>query len=280
LPDSPAATSYAGLPPTSLAELIEAQVVGVESAIRQLTTDPEGMVHDARVALRTLRSSLSTYSSMLEPEAAKPLRRELSWLAGELGPARDAQVMLARMKQAVSPADVEDPAVAGLLAHFEGEEARAFDTAREAVASDRFEALVARLDVARLRSLVTTEETTAETRSGIAGRHLSRLLRDLEAVAGATDERLHDLRKAVKRARYVRGTHDDVDSALKRLQGVLGEHQDSVVARERLGDLPASDLVATLVSREEAIASDSEAHLGKAVRKLRKVLDRSGASYT
>jgi CHAD domain-containing protein len=279
LPDSTAATPYDGVPAASLSELIADQVVGVESAVLELARDPEGMVHDARVALRKLRSSLSMYSAVLEP-AARTLRRELSWLAGELGPARDAQVMLARMQHAVSPAGVEDPQVAEVLAHFEHEQDRAFAVARAALASDRFEALVARLDVARLRSLVTSDQETAVTRSGPADLHLARLARDLEAGSGSSDEHLHDLRKAVKRARYVRGSHDEVDAALKRLQGLLGEHQDSVVARERLRALPTSDLVEELVGREEAIATKSEKHLGKAVRKLRKALDRSGTSYT
>jgi len=276
LPDQAAPTSYDEVPPTPLAELLEEQIVGVQAVLLDLEDDPEGVVHDARVALRMLRSTLTLYASVLVSDAAKPLRRELSWLAGELGPARDAQVMLERMRNSVSQAGQGNPGADELLAHFEQESARAFDAARAALDSDRFAALVLRLDVARLRSLVVSDKAPAD----LAARDLGRLMRDLNTSGGASDEHLHDLRKAVKRARYVRGRHDDVDAALKRVQSVLGEHQDSVVARQRLRELPSSELIDRIVEREEGAAAESEDQLAKAVRKLRKSLKAAGVSYT
>jgi len=276
LPDQAASTSHDGVAPTQLAELLEEQIVAVEAVLVDLSNDPERVVHDARVALRQLRSTLTLYAAVLVPDAAKPLRRELSWLAGELGPARDAQVMLERMRDSVSQAGQGNPGGDELLAHFERESVRAFAAAREALDSDRFAALVLRLDVARLRSPVVSDEAPSD----LASRDLARLMRDLDTSGGASDEHLHDLRKAVKRARYVRGRHDDVDAALKRVQGVLGEHQDSVVARQRLRELPPSELVDRIFEREELAAAKSEKQLGKAVRKLHRSLTAAGVSYT
>jgi CHAD domain-containing protein len=276
LPDQATTTSSDVVSPTPLAELLEDQVVALEAALVELKSDPEGLVHDARVALRKLRSTLRLYAPMLVQEAAKPLRRELSWLAGELGPARDAQVMLARMRGAVSQAGQEEPGGDELLAHFEQTSDRAFDAARVVLASDRLAALVLRLDLARLRTLVASDDAPAD----LAARDLDRLLRDLDTSGGASDEHLHDLRKAVKRARYVRAAHDDVDTALKKVQAVLGEHQDSVVARQRLAELPASALIDSIVQQEEVVSAESERHLAKAVRKLHKALRAAGASYT
>jgi CHAD domain-containing protein len=272
LPDQ-AAPSYDEEPPTPLAELLENQIVGAEAVLLELKRDPEGMVHDARVALRKLRSTLTLYASELVPEAAKPLRRELSWLAGELGPARDAQVMLERMCVSVAELGQGRPGGVDLLAHFEGECVRAFGAARAALESERFDALVLRLEVARLRSLAGSD-----TSSDLADRDLDRLMHDLDTSDGASDEHLHDLRKAVKRARYVRGGHDEVDDALKRLQTVLGEHQDSVVARERLGELPSSELVERIIEHEQEVAAQSEVDLVRAVRKLHKAVPSAGLS--
>lgn len=226
----------------------------------ELKADLEPAIHDARVAMRKLRSTLAVHSPALN-KGAKSLRRELTWLAGVLGPARDAQVVLERVRAGVD-ALPEAPESAELVHSFGLDVELAFTTARVALESERVTDLVARLDVARLRSMVTS--TSAADPVG----NLERVVRDLQAAQGADDERLHDLRKTVKRVRYVRGVHDDIDAALRRVQGILGEHQDSVVTRERLAARPPSPLLGQLVERERAAAEDAELRLAKAVRKL------------
>lgn len=255
---------------TPAASLLEDQILGVEAALHELRRDPEGMVHDARIALRKLRSSLSLYAPMLHAEPAKALRRELTWLSGQLGPARDSQVLLSRMRTSVAEESREDEEGDEILLRFADDEREAFAGAQAALESERFTALIARLDVARLRSLVVP----GAAQEDLAGQDLQRLLHDLTATRGASDARLHDLRKAVKKARYVRGRHDGVDAALKRVQAVLGEHQDSVVARERLAAIPVSRLQVALVAHEAAAGARSEKELRKAVRKLQKAIDK------
>ena len=50
-------------------------------------------VHKMRVATRRLRSALATFRPMLDRAVTDPLRDELKWIAGELGGARDAEVL-------------------------------------------------------------------------------------------------------------------------------------------------------------------------------------------
>jgi triphosphatase len=53
-------------------------------------------LHQARVALRRLRSAFSIHKAMLEDGDFERLRGELCWLAGELSEARNVDVLLAR----------------------------------------------------------------------------------------------------------------------------------------------------------------------------------------
>ncbi|HSV38440.1 MAG TPA: CHAD domain-containing protein [Nocardioidaceae bacterium] len=276
MPDHPVTATPGPAPGSRLADLLEDQILEVQAALLELGRDPESMVHDARVALRKLRSSLSLFSPLLVTSAARSLRRELTWLSGELGPARDAQVMLGRMTSTVEAAHPEGVEGDEVIAVFQQRHDEAFASAREALASERFTALLGRLDIARLRSLVASEAPFEQ----LAGQDLKRLLRDLEASADSSDVRLHELRKAVKKARYVRRVHDDVDAALKRVQAVLGEHQDSVVARQRLSELPETAFVDSLVAREDEAAEASEGQLKQAIRKLRKAISQADAPYT
>src|SRR5215211_7876434 len=60
--------------------------------------DPEA-VHQARVATRRLRSTLRTFSSLLDPDWTDRLRDELKWLADLLGQVRDTDVLLERFNE-------------------------------------------------------------------------------------------------------------------------------------------------------------------------------------
>jgi CHAD domain-containing protein len=50
-------------------------------------------VHQARVSIRRLRSTLRTYGELFNPEWASPLGTELSWYAAVLGEVRDLDVL-------------------------------------------------------------------------------------------------------------------------------------------------------------------------------------------
>ncbi len=90
----------------SAADVIHAAIAAsVEQLLTQvpaarLGVDPAG-VHQARVATRRLRSDLRTFAPLLDKDWAKRLRRELGWLADELGAVRDGDVLHGHLAAAI-----------------------------------------------------------------------------------------------------------------------------------------------------------------------------------
>ena len=221
----------------------------------QARVDTPGSVHRMRVATRRLRSALQTFSPVVDGDVARPLRAELKWLAGELGAARDAEVLRERLSTAleeeerrVSSSPVGDIAGTELSQAYR----EAHDGLLGALSSERYLKLVDALD-----GLLTAPPLTAK-----AGRPAAKVLPRRAARAYATlsdlvdaayqvppgeerDRHLHEARKAAKKARYAGETMATFfgkpaaafASAMEGLQEELGEHQDSVVMRARLADL-------------------------------------------
>ncbi|GIU85516.1 MAG: CHAD domain-containing protein [Acidimicrobiia bacterium] len=233
--------------------------------------DPED-VHQARVAVRRLRSDLRTFEAFLDPAWTAPLRSELRWLAGELGPVRDAEVLHARLCDH-----------AKLLPEGHREEAEAVvhrlvserDAARAhlvgAMGSARYARLVAGLDDAARRPRFTARAADPARRAlpSVVRRPWRRLRDDVAALGPApTDEALHEVRIRAKRARYAAEAAAAAlgartrrfARALAALQDVLGEHQDAVVAGRWLasaaaGSPPAQAFAAGMLAEVEAQAA-------------------------
>src|SRR5262249_59154041 len=70
------------------------QVLDNEPAL--LAGDPEG-VHQMRVGLRRLRAAMSLFADILQDPKTAGLKEELKWLTGELGPARELEVLVTRV---------------------------------------------------------------------------------------------------------------------------------------------------------------------------------------
>jgi triphosphatase len=70
------------------------QVINNEPAV--IKGDPEG-VHQMRVGLRRLQASISLFSVLLRDPQTAAIKAELKWLAGELGPARELEVLVHRV---------------------------------------------------------------------------------------------------------------------------------------------------------------------------------------
>ena len=118
------------------------QIVGNEPAL--LKGDPEG-VHQMRVGLRRLRAALSLFADILPDPQTAAIKTGLQWLQGELGPAREFEVL---MKRVVAP--VRSGARAGTACPRSRRtwrrSARPRSRAQDAVKSARFHALT--LDIA------------------------------------------------------------------------------------------------------------------------------------
>ena len=214
--------------------------------------DAPDAVHQMRVATRRARSALQAFGSIIDRDATRPLCAELKWLAAALGPARDGEVLLARLTAdlaAIPPALVAGPAEARITDRFTAELAQAGRSALAALDGQRYLCLLDDLDALLADPPLTP---LAERQAGKAlprpvRRAARRLQRALAAVpaAGDRDAAIHEARKATKRARYAaeaaapalgRAAGRQAAQA-KELQQLLGDHHDSVVARAVLLDL-------------------------------------------
>ena len=201
--------------------------------VARLDDDPE-RIHQIRVATRRARSALRTARPLLDIEWAQGLREELKWLGNELAPARDLDVLLARL--APDAAELGKPATA-IMRQLGGERRRAQKQLVAALESPRYLALLGELERAANAPCVRTADADLDK---LARNEFGRLGRAVRALGKSpTDEALHEVRKRGKRARYSaelaggRRAKKFVEAA-KSFQDVVGDHQDAVVAEERL----------------------------------------------
>ena len=231
----------------------------------EVRRDRPDAVHKMRVSTRRLRSALTTFEPLLDPEEAARMRAELKWLAEILGQARDAEVMrdrLTRMaagdaleasqdpdSESTPPgADVADTLNSELGTRYRNAHADAL----RALSSARYYRLLDSLD-ALLEAPPWTSSAEAPARAVLRDlvrrdwRRTKKRAVAAEQAATPTELNadLHELRKAAKRLRYAcealapvfgDGAEELADAA-KQLQEVLGEHQDSVVSQELLREL-------------------------------------------
>lgn len=100
LRSQPVKAASVGLQPEM--HVADAFVVVMQSGLEQFTANLAGLIHEtdpeylhqARVAVRRLRSALTVFAPALPDPALAPLREELRWLMGVLGPARDWDVLV------------------------------------------------------------------------------------------------------------------------------------------------------------------------------------------
>jgi CHAD domain-containing protein len=249
----------------------------------RLGADPEEL-HQMRVATRRLRAFLRAGRPLLDQSWSEPLRDELAWLGRALGPARDLDVLVDRLAGDVAAVGADAEGVEGLLADLNAERAEARGTVVDALSSDRYLALLDRLDHAGEPELSGGEKPLRDVWKA-EWRRTRKAFAKLDDES--PDDKLHAGRIRVKRARYAaelashelgkRGRAFVADA--KELQDVLGEHQDATVAEARIegwaaaggGGEVASRLVESERERKAAARADWPASW-KALRKAAKPL--------
>jgi CHAD domain-containing protein len=217
--------------------------------------DRADAVHQMRVAARRLRSVLQAFGRVLDPDRTGGLAGELAWLAGELAPARDTEVMFARFEELLAGLPDElvlGPVRAELTRTFARRATEARARALAALDSDRYLAVLAAVDEL-LADPPFTRRASREARVvlprevGGAYRRMAAAMVTAGAVpAGAErDAALHEARKAAKRLRYateaavpvVGGHARRLQRRLEAVQDLLGAHQDTAVTRATLREL-------------------------------------------
>jgi CHAD domain-containing protein len=230
---------------------MRAQADTVTAEDLQVRRDQPESVHDMRVAVRRLRSTLQAYGGVLPKEQTRGLIDELRWLGAVLGAARDEEVLSDRLTARLTDVPQElviGPVSARVRGFYAPRRAAARAELIAALDSERCVALFDGLD--RLLAAPPLTPAAAEradrTLPPMAWRAFRRVKRRmkhaLDTPAGPErDLALHEARKAAKRARYAvevlwpalagkapgRTARD-----LKALQGALGEHQDAVISRQ------------------------------------------------
>jgi len=225
----------------------------------RLGADPEDL-HQMRVATRRARAFLRAARELLDPAWAEDLRAELGWLGSALGPARDADVLLAHVRTEVEKLGSDGESAGDLVAALEDSRSRARATAVAALSEPRYLALLDGLEHAEQPPLVSDAPALAD----LWWAEFERTRRAFAKLRPKSpDNKLHAARIRAKRARYAAelASHElgkpggrFVDAA-KKLQDILGDHQDSVVAEEWIsnwgeGNPSAAAAVGLLVAGE------------------------------
>jgi CHAD domain-containing protein len=280
-PDAPASTHLAVYLARQHMELL-AHDPGV-----RLASDPED-VHRMRVAARRARSVLATARPILTKDVSEPLRAELDWLGSALGPVRDLDVLLERLRAEVASLPSEDRfAAERLLQVLATDRDVAHAQLVEALESERYLALLDRLAAFALEPPLNGREKDVSSLAARAFQKVRDSVSDLQEEP--SDAELHHVRVRAKRARYAAelaesavGKKASVFIArAKVLQDVIGEHQDAVVAREQIQQAlrfsrgaRVAFAAGRLVEREDKRRRQARAAWPKASRKL----EQSGRS--
>jgi triphosphatase len=214
-----------------------ARVQRYDPAIR--AGDDADAVHDMRVALRRLRAAVRAFKPALPAGQRAALAEELTWLTQVLGDVRDLDVQLAHLDKQDAPIGTK---LDSLRRHLLAQRKRRRVMLKAALNAPRYLQLIAALDAIASASGGADSSKSAPRRARrVMRKEVRRLLKDgRRAMLDPTPERLHALRIAAKRVRYVleffKGISGRSGPRLTRmlvaLQDTLGMQHDSIVAME------------------------------------------------
>jgi CHAD domain-containing protein/CYTH domain-containing protein len=236
-------------PAAEAARLLALRLLDEAAAARVRMDNPADTeaLHDFRVAIRRLRSSLRAWHEVLTDAVSPKVLRRLRRLARATGESRDLEVHLAWVAaQAPQLREYQRPGVQWLEERLRRQQGRAARRLNRA-----FERHYQPAD-ARLRQRLAVYQATLDPRplsaAGALAPLVLRLAGELEArlalVQSITDEaRAHDVRIAAKRLRYLLDPFavelqdaPAIVAQLKALQDVLGELHDAHVFAGELAE--------------------------------------------
>jgi CHAD domain-containing protein len=244
----------------------------------RLGADPEEL-HDLRVATRRLRAFLRAGRPLLDPEWAEPLRAELGWLGGTLGPVRDLDVLIEYLEGELVLLEPDERRLLGrLVALLEAEREEARAALRDALSSERYLALLDRLE--EMPVPVPSEATLSDIATD-EFKKLRKAVRSLEPEP--SDEELHATRIKGKRARYAAELAEPSAgkraarfiARAKEFQDLVGDHQDAVVAEARIrallesiGGAKTALVAGRLIERQRARRREARAAFKRVWKRL------------
>ena len=244
-------------------------------ALIRLGGDPES-AHQARVATRRLRSDLRTFAPILDADWADSLREELRWLGELLGEVRDADILSERLGGQLRQISSAGGNSRRLSRQLSGRRRNARARLLTAVRGQRYIELLERL-VAAAQTPQLAEaaaQPAIEALPPLVKRTWDKLASAVRKLDKApTDEQLHAVRIAAKRARYAaEAVAPMLGKPARRfadvvadLQQTLGDYNDSVVTtawlRGAVAEMePSTAFVAgAITEKERGIAGKTKA---------------------
>lgn len=197
-------------------------------------------LHQARIALRRLRSALSLFRPTVRGKDYPELREEVGWLAGQLGDARNLDVLLAGEEGLRADEAVRERLLKA--------RAKAYDRVEAALGSDRVRALMLGLALWIEAGAWRFRDRAKRDLAGLAAEQLNRQWRRVKRQSDRLDkvapEDRHRLRLDVKKLRYSAeflaglsakrpklARRERFVEALKALQESLGDLNDAEAAQ-------------------------------------------------
>jgi CHAD domain-containing protein len=244
-------------------------------------------IHDTRVAIRRVRSTLRVFATLFDDRgAAGELETDLKWFAALLGDVRDCQVQRERFDDALDrlPDELKlGPVRSDIGNYLLAMERPARGRVTDAMDSSRYLGMMAVLGQWKTEPPLDESSDLGDLRKRVKKAMCKADHRLVAAVDGSDDAALHSARKAAKRARYAGELLSSMQpKALRKakihekVQSALGDHQDTMVAREVLRRIAARTGLAQgengftyglLYAREQRIARETHSKARKLAKK-------------
>ncbi|MBO6947962.1 MAG: CYTH and CHAD domain-containing protein [Rhodospirillales bacterium] len=217
-------------------------------------TDPEG-VHQMRVSVRRLRTSLKVFGDYLDPARTSWMEDDLKWLGSALGPARDWDVYISEMLASVGGYGVDDAAIGALRKAAEERRNEAYEQVRKTLTSRRYAKMMFHLTAfvavkGWLAMPVASSDPLLQPIENCAALILSKphrkLMKQAKNLAEQDMEARHEVRIRLKKLRYavdfLRGIYAGKATAayvksLQSLQDQFGHLNDVAQAMRMTGEL-------------------------------------------
>lgn len=239
-PEMPVAQAFQRIAGECLAQL--------QGNMAKLGQDPE-YLHQARIAVRRLRSALSLFGIALS-EAPADVVKELRWLMGYLGPARDWDIFVTQTLPQITAQLPDNRALTRLQADAAALRDAHRQAALEAILSQRYTTLILTLGLQLARQAEPPGEsvTLGEFATRTLTRQHKHVRRKSRRHAALNTAERHALRIAAKKLRYAAEFFAGIYphkrarlylAALAALQNVLGALNDAAVTQRLLAELPA-----------------------------------------
>lgn len=164
----------------------------------QLLTARNGeALHQARVALRRLRSAFSIFRPLTAGGESDALRAELSWISGVLGKARDLDVFIEKRLGGANEV---------LVSEIHDAKGRAYDEVLEALNSPRVRGtmidLIAWIATGNWRETPAADEPATAFAASALDRFWRKVKKGGRELGSIGDEQRHEVRIAGKKLRY------------------------------------------------------------------------------